>query len=56
MFQKLLPTIQSLHEDKYENQLLRIFDFTAWMESKILKENLSETLSVHAEARYQRFR
>lgn len=56
MFQKLLPTIQSLHEDKYENQLLRIFDFTAWMESKILKENLSETLSVHAEARYERFR
>lgn len=56
MYQKLLPTIQSLHEDKYENQLLRIFDFTAWMESKILKENLSEILLVHAEARYQRFR
>jgi hypothetical protein len=56
MFEKLLPAIQSLHGDKYENQLLRIFDFTAWMESKILKENFSEILSVHAEARYQRFR
>lgn len=56
LYEKLLPILRNLHEDKYENQLLRIFDFTAWMESKILKENLADILSTHAKARFQRFR
>ena len=43
-WEKLSPEIQELYNDKYENQLLRIFDFTAWMESKIRKEKLSEIL------------
>ncbi|MDL2213875.1 hypothetical protein LJC05_04880 [Bacteroides sp. OttesenSCG-928-J23] len=37
--------IEELRNDKFENQLLRIFDFTAWIESKILKEDLSEVLA-----------
>ncbi|MDR0575159.1 MAG: hypothetical protein LBG96_14280 [Tannerella sp.] len=56
MYKKLLPTIKALQEDKYENQLLRIFDFTAWIESKILRIDLADTLIAHAEARSQKFR
>ena len=56
MYEKLLPTIKSLQEDKYENQLLRIFDFTAWIESKILKIDLADCLTAHAEARNQLFK
>ena len=46
-WEKLSPEIQELYNDKYENQLLRIFDFIAWMESKIRKEQLSEVLKQH---------
>jgi len=56
MYGKLLPTIKKLQEDKYENQLLRIFDFTAWIESKILKIDLADCLTAHAEARSQLFK
>jgi len=37
--------IEELRNDKFENQLLRIFDFTAWLESRILKEDLSDVLA-----------
>lgn len=43
-WEKLSPEVRELYDDKYENQLLRIFDFTAWMESKVRKEKLSEVL------------
>lgn len=43
-WENLSPEIHELYNNKYESQLLRLFDFTAWMESKILKENLSEVL------------
>lgn len=49
--EKLSPEINSLHNDKYENQLLRIFDFTAWIEAKILKEKLSDVLARHSEVK-----
>ncbi len=52
-WEKLLPEIQALYDDKYENQLLRLFDFTAWIESKILKKNLSEVLLTHMQELYQ---
>ena len=45
------PEIRELYNDKYENQLLRIFDFTAWIESKIRKENLSEVLKQRTNAK-----
>lgn len=50
-WKKLSSEIQELYNDKYENQLLRIFDFTAWMESKIRKEKLSEVLERRTNAK-----
>ena len=50
-WEKLTPEIEHLFDDKFENQLLRIFDFTAWIESKILKKNLTETLQQHINAK-----
>lgn len=50
-WEKLSPEIQELCNDKYENQLLRLFDFTAWMESKIRKEKLSEMIKQRANAK-----
>ena len=50
-WEKLYPEIHELYNDKYENQLLRIFDFTAWIESKIRKEKLSDVLKRHTNAK-----
>lgn len=50
-WEKLYPEIHELYNDKYENQLLRIFDFTAWIESKIRKEKLAEVLRRHTNAK-----
>jgi hypothetical protein len=44
MHRKLLQKINDLHEDKYERQLLNIFDFTAWIESKLLRKPLGEVI------------
>lgn len=44
LWSKIKPNIEALHDDKYESQVLLLFDFTAWMESKILKKNLSDIL------------
>lgn len=44
-WEKISPEINELYDNKYENQLLRLFDFTAWIESKIRKEKLSEVLN-----------
>ena len=41
---KLKPRINNISQDKYESQILRIFDFTAWVESKILRISLSKVL------------
>lgn len=43
-WKKLLPAVNELYNSKYESQLLRLFDFTAWMEAKIRKESLSNIL------------
>ena len=50
-WEKLSPEIQELFKDYYENQLLRIFEFIAWIESKIRKEMLSEVLRMRANAK-----
>lgn len=50
-WEKLYPEIHELYNNKYENQLLRIFDFTAWIESKIRKEKLSDVLKRHTNAK-----
>lgn len=41
---KIYPDLKELHEDVFEQQVIRIFDFTAWIESKIMKTPLSDTL------------
>lgn len=48
-WEKLSPEIHELYNDKYESQLLNLFDFTAWMESKIRKEKLPDILRKHIE-------
>lgn len=48
LWEKLSVEINELYHDKYENQLLRLFDFTAWIESKVRKERLSDVLREHA--------
>ncbi len=48
LWEKIYSEIFDLHNDKYETQLLRIFDFTAWMEAKILREKLSDVLARHS--------
>lgn len=50
-WEKLSPEIHELYNNKYESQLLRLFDFTAWMESKIRKEKLSEVLRARTSAK-----
>ena len=44
LWSKMKPDIDALRHDKYECQVLRLFDFTAWMEAKILKKDLSVVL------------
>ena len=43
-WEKIYPELLELHSDIFELQVIKIFDFTAWIESKILKIPLSETL------------
>lgn len=54
LWEKLRPELEALYVDKYESQLLRLFDFTAWIESKILKVRLSDVLVRHMEWLYQK--
>ena len=51
LWKSIAPKVAELHGDVYEQQLLRIFDFTAWVESKILRTPLSTVLQRNASAR-----
>ncbi|MCD7937128.1 MAG: hypothetical protein LUG98_09740 [Tannerellaceae bacterium] len=44
-WKKLSVEFQELYADKCEKQLLQIFDFTAWIEAKLLRKSLSEVLA-----------
>ncbi|MDR2057224.1 MAG: hypothetical protein LBP83_02880 [Dysgonamonadaceae bacterium] len=44
MWKKIEPELQNIRNDIYEKQLLKYFDFTAWMESIICKIPLQEVL------------
>ena len=44
LLDKTMIEINELHHSGYEKQILRIFDFTAWVESLIRKVSLSEVL------------
>lgn len=42
---KIKPELLEIRSNKFELQILRVFDFTAWVESKIKNISLSEILS-----------
>jgi len=43
-WEKIQKEFESLHHDVYELQTLKLFDFSAWIESKVKKIPLSEIL------------
>lgn len=45
LWEKIRPNIEVLRSDKYESQILRLFDFTAWIQATILRKKLSEVLN-----------
>ena len=40
LLKKFLPELEEIRHDIFEAQMLKIFDFTAWIESKISKKSL----------------
>ncbi|MGM9741182.1 MAG: hypothetical protein ACI3ZP_11320 [Candidatus Cryptobacteroides sp.] len=48
LLDKLSSRMEEIANDKYERQLLYIFDFIAWVKSKILKIKLSEAIGQSA--------
>lgn len=46
MLEKTLKEFAEIQQDVYEKQILRIFDFTAWVESLLRKASLSDVLQV----------
>jgi hypothetical protein len=49
-WEKLTREFDEIHHDVFEQQILRIFDFTAWVESMIRKIPLSEVLQNRAKS------
>lgn len=45
MWEKIQKEFELIHHDVYEQQTLRLFDFSAWIESKIRRIHLSEVLA-----------
>jgi len=43
-WEKVKPVFEEIQHDVFEQQILRIFDFTAWIESEIRKVPLAEVL------------
>jgi hypothetical protein len=50
LLDKTLKEFNEIQKDVFEMQILRIFDFTAWVESLIRKAPLSEVLNLRIEA------
>jgi len=44
LWKKIEPELKKIRNNKFELQLLRIFDFTAWIESKIRNIPLEQIL------------
>lgn len=51
LLERTMEEFSEIHKDVFENQILRIFDFTAWVESLIRKVPLSEVLRSKNDAR-----
>ncbi len=52
LLEKTLKEFSEIRQDIFEKQILRIFDFTAWVESLIRKVPLSEVLHHRVSAEY----
>ena len=46
-WKKLEPILKEISNDVYEKQILRLFDFTAWIESKMTNTGLKEVIKKH---------
>lgn len=44
LWEKLKPAFLKLSADKYEIQILKIFDFSTWVEAKLCKRNFADLL------------
>ena len=49
LLEKYLPEFEEIRTDVFEQQILRIIDFTAWMESELLMVPLAEVLAERTE-------
>lgn len=47
---KIKPRLDDIRQDVFEAQLLKIFDFSAWIESEILRTSFGETLRRNLES------
>jgi hypothetical protein len=50
LWDKISNELELFRHDIFEQQVLRIFDFTAWIESKIRKIPLNEVLKLKMES------
>jgi hypothetical protein len=50
LLEKTLKEFAEIHQDVFEKQILRIFDFTAWVESILRKVPLAEVLQIKLSA------
>jgi hypothetical protein len=48
---KINRELEEIKKDVFEQQVLRIFDFTAWIESRLLQTSLSEILRARTQQR-----
>lgn len=44
IWDKIKPRLDDIRQDVFEAQLLKIFDFSAWIEAEVLRTSFSETL------------
>ncbi len=44
MIIQLKPEFDAIRKDKYEGQLLKLFDFGLWVESNLIKNPLNQLL------------
>ena len=44
IWEKIKPRLEDIRKDVFEAQLLKIFDYTAWIESEVLRTSFSDTL------------
>jgi hypothetical protein len=52
LLEKTMKEFSEIRQDIFEKQILRIFDFTAWVESLIRKVHLSEVLYQRVSSEY----